>query len=73
MVRGLALLVCEVYSDCEAAEIAAFECTLLEEAGLHRSVTPTRLHGLGRLQDSIRSFARRIQEGTVPPSHTPSL
>lgn len=58
MVRGLALLVCEVYSGCRASDITGFCSTLLQLAGLDRVVTPTRLYGLSRVEELIRQFAR---------------
>jgi sulfur transfer protein SufE len=54
MVRGLAALVAEVYSGCSPEKVAEFSCTLLEDAGLDRIITPTRLQGLAHLQTAIR-------------------
>ena len=58
MVRGLATLICEVYSGTAAAAAAEFECRILEETKLEHRITPTRLHGLAELQSKIRAFAR---------------
>jgi cysteine desulfuration protein SufE len=69
MVRGLALLVCEVYSGCSAAEVAEFGSTLVSLAGLDRVVTPTRLHGLSRVQEVIREFARAVTDVPSPSGH----
>jgi cysteine desulfuration protein SufE len=66
MVRGLALLVCEVYSGCAATDITGFTCTLPALAGLDRVVTPTRLHGLSKVQEVIRGFAHSVTADSSP-------
>jgi cysteine desulfuration protein SufE len=60
MVRGLAALISDVYSGAYAEEIAAFNCTVTTVLNLDRFVSPTRLHGLDRLQETIRTHARSL-------------
>ena len=57
MVRGLASLVSEVYTETTPEQTAQFECEILEVAKLQRLVTPTRQNGLAHLQNAIRNFA----------------
>ncbi len=64
LVRGLASLITEVYSGATAAEILAFNCTILTEAKLKKRITPTRLHGLAQLQAAIHALARAYTEKT---------
>jgi len=56
-VRGLVVLLCDLYSDATPAEIAATEPVLLEELGLARNLSPTRLNGLRSVRAAIRDFA----------------
>lgn len=57
LVRGLVVLLCDLYSDATPAEIAATEPVLLEELGLARNLSPTRLNGLRSVRAAIRDFA----------------
>ena len=66
MVRGLACLIAEVYSDCTAVDIVSFNCTVLSEARLEHIITPTRLHGLAQLQKAIQTFARQQTPHSSP-------
>lgn len=58
MVRGLASLVSEVYSETSPEDAASFSCEIFEAARLIRLITPTRQNGLAQLQAAIRSFAK---------------
>lgn len=76
LVRGLAGMVCHVYQDCAAAEIAAHRSDLLVELGLDRQLSPTRLRGLAAVEDRIHLIASgpdaRKPEATLrlpPPRH----
>jgi cysteine desulfuration protein SufE len=62
IVRGLASLVAEVFSGTTATDAAKFESHVVDRAGLSRIVTPTRLHGLAKLEESIRTFAESIRK-----------
>jgi cysteine desulfuration protein SufE len=57
LVRGLLVLLCDFYSDATPAEVAATEPALLEELGLARNLSPTRLNGLRSVRAKIREFA----------------
>jgi cysteine desulfuration protein SufE len=61
IVRGLASLVAEVFSGALATEVASFESRIVERAGLSKIITPTRLHGLLKLEESIHAFAQSIR------------
>jgi cysteine desulfuration protein SufE len=57
LVRGLLVLLCDLYSDAAPAEIVATEPALIEELGLARNLSPTRLNGLRSVRAAIRDFA----------------
>lgn len=57
LVRALVLLVCDLYSGALPAEVAATEPALLDQTGLARSLSPTRLNGLRSVRARIREFA----------------
>ena len=58
LVRGLLRLLCDLYSGATPAEVAATEPALLEQLGLARNLSPTRLNGLRSVRARIRDFAR---------------
>ncbi len=65
LVRGLLKLVCDLYSGATPAEVATTEPILLEEIGLARNLSPTRLNGLRSVRAKIRDFATaRLESGT---------
>jgi cysteine desulfuration protein SufE len=57
LVRGLVLLLCDLYDDAPPAEILAVEPRLFEELELVRHLSPTRLNGLRSARATIRAFA----------------
>ena len=57
LVLGLLVLLCDFYSGATPAEVAATEPALLEELGLARNLSPTRLNGLRSVRAKIREFA----------------
>ncbi|MBA4136995.1 MAG: Fe-S metabolism protein SufE [Opitutus sp.] len=57
MVRGLVALLCDLYSGGTPAEVLATEPILIEELGLTRTISPTRLNGLRSVRACIREFA----------------
>ncbi len=57
LVKGLAALLCELYSGAPAAEIAAEEPRVWEACGLSKMLSPTRLNGLAALRRRIRELA----------------
>ena len=58
LVRGLLALLCDFYSDALPVDVAATEPALLEELGLARNLTPTRLNGLRAAAATIRAYAK---------------
>jgi cysteine desulfuration protein SufE len=57
LVRGLLVLLCDFYSGAPPAEVAATEPALIEQLGLDRNLSPTRLNGLRSVRARIRDFA----------------
>lgn len=57
LVRGLLVLLCDLYCDATPADVAATEPELIERSGLGRSLSPTRLNGLRSVRAKIRQFA----------------
>jgi cysteine desulfuration protein SufE len=57
LVRGLLALLCDFYSGATPAEVAATEPALIEELGLARNLSPTRLNGLRSVRAKIREYA----------------
>ena len=60
LVRGLLVLICDLYSSATAPEVVATEPALLEELGLARNLSPTRLNGLRSVRAKIREYATGI-------------
>lgn len=58
LVRGLVLLLADLYSDAAPAEVVEVEPELLEKTGLARGLSPTRLNGLRSVRAKIRDFAQ---------------
>lgn len=57
LVRGLLVLLCDLYSGATPAEVAATEPELLEQLGLAKNLSPTRLNGLRSFRAKMRDFA----------------
>ena len=57
MVKGLAALLCDLYSGADAAEIATEEPRVWDACGLHKMLSPTRLNGLSALRERIKQLA----------------
>lgn len=57
LVRGLLVLLCDFYSGATPADVAATEPALLEELGLAKNLSPTRLNGLRSVRAKIHEFA----------------
>jgi cysteine desulfuration protein SufE len=60
LVRGLLALLCDFYSNATPADVAATEPVLLDELGLAKNLSPTRLNGLRSVRAKIREFATAI-------------
>ncbi len=57
IVKGLAALMCDLYSDMPPAEAATVESRLWEGLGLTKLLSPTRLNGLANVRNRIREMA----------------
>lgn len=57
LVRGLVTLLCDFYSGATPEEVTANEPAFLEELGLTKTLSPTRLNGLRSVWARIREFA----------------
>ncbi|MFN0078423.1 MAG: SufE family protein [Prosthecobacter sp.] len=60
MVKGLAALLCELYTDADPAEVAAIEPKVWEGCGFTKMLSPTRLNGLANMRKRIREMAQRF-------------
>lgn len=57
IVKGLANFLCELCDGVASEDAAKFQPTLLEEIGIARMLTPTRLNGLHQVARRIRKLA----------------
>ncbi len=57
LVKGLAALLCDLYSGACREEIAVVEPRVWEACGLRKMLSPTRLNGLAALRERIRQLA----------------
>lgn len=57
LVRGLVVLLVDLYSDATPGDIVATEPELIEQLGLARNLSPTRLNGLRSVRAAIKAFA----------------
>lgn len=60
LVRGLLVLLCDLYSGATLAEVVAIEPVLLEKLSLAQNLSPTRLNGLRSVRAKIRDFATTL-------------
>ena len=58
IVRGVAGLVCDFYSGGHPDEILNSDTAFLETVGINQHLTANRRNGLGKLEETIREFAR---------------
>lgn len=58
VVGGLAGFVAELFEGSDPTEVEAFQCTILDDLGIGRLLTPTRRQGLDRIVERIRAIAR---------------
>lgn len=58
MVKGLAALLCDLYSNADPTEIISEEPRVWTACHLDKMLTPTRLNGLGALRDRIVQLAK---------------
>lgn len=66
LVRGVVALLCDLYDGGAPAEIVATEPALVEELGLARTLSPTRLNGLRSVRARIRDYAAAQLASSAP-------
>lgn len=59
IVKGVAAMLCSLYSGETPATIIAHEPTFLEESGMTMHLSSRRLSGLGNLRGAIKAFAAK--------------
>ena len=57
IIKGIAGLLCELYSGQTPADILAHDPSFLATFGIHQHMTPNRRNSLARVWEKIRSFA----------------
>ena len=57
VMKGVAALLCDFYSDQSPAEIVETDPTFLKQSGITQHLTPNRRNGLTRIWETIREFA----------------
>ena len=58
IVKGIAELLCNFYSDATPEEIIATDAEFLSEVGITQHLSPNRRNGLSRIIDFIHHFAQ---------------
>lgn len=58
IVRGVAGLLCDFYSDSHPREVVAIDTSFLADLGINQHLTANRKNGLGNLEKTIKDFAR---------------
>ncbi len=64
IVKGIAELLCNFYSEQKPDEIAATDAEFLGEVGITQHLSPNRRNGLSRIVESIQRFARSCMAGS---------
>lgn len=57
IVKGIASLLCDFYSEAKPEEIASTDADFLGEVGITQHLSPNRRNGLSRIVESIQRFA----------------
>ncbi|MDZ4406091.1 SufE family protein [Prosthecobacter sp.] len=60
MVKGLAALLCELYTDSDPQEVVTIDPKVWEGCGFTKMLSPTRLNGLANMRKLIREMAERF-------------
>lgn len=58
IVKGIASLLCDFYSESKPEEIVAVDADFLGEVGITQHLSPNRRNGLSRIVESIQRFAQ---------------
>ncbi|HBM86495.1 MAG TPA: Fe-S metabolism protein SufE [Opitutae bacterium] len=64
IVKGIAELLCDFYSDAKPKEIIATDAEFLGEVGITQHLSPNRRNGLSRIVESIQRFAQSCLTGS---------
>lgn len=63
IVKGIAGLLCDFYSEAPPAEVASTDADFLGEVGITQHLSPNRRNGLSRIVESIQRFAKSCLAG----------
>ena len=58
IVKGIASLLCDFYSEAKPEDIVATDAEFLGEVGITQHLSPNRRNGLSRIVESIQRFAK---------------
>jgi cysteine desulfuration protein SufE len=58
IVKGIAELLCEFYSDASPSDIVETDAEFLGQVGITQHLSPNRRNGLSRIVESIQRFAK---------------
>ncbi len=58
IVKGIASLLCDFYSDAKPEEIVQTDADFLGEVGITQHLSPNRRNGLSRIVESVQRFAQ---------------
>ena len=58
IVKGIASLLCDFYSDAKPEEVVKTDADFLGEVGITQHLSPNRRNGLSRIVESIQRFAK---------------
>ncbi|HBR94496.1 MAG TPA: Fe-S metabolism protein SufE [Opitutae bacterium] len=58
IVKGIASLLCDFYSDAKPEEIVETDADFLGDVGITQHLSPNRRNGLSRIVESIQRFAQ---------------
>ena len=64
IVKGIAELLCNFYSEAKPEEIIATDAEFLGEVGITQHLSPNRRNGLSRIVESIQRFAQSCLAGS---------
>ena len=65
IVKGIAVVLCELYSGESAAEVLLGDPTFLERLGIDQHLTPNRRNSLAKVWGKIREFASGVNGGSL--------
>lgn len=64
IVKGIASLLCNFYSDAKPDEIVQEDASFLGDVGITQHLSPNRRNGLSRIVESIQRFAQSCLSGS---------